>query len=260
MAGSTSSRRPRAAEYDLASLPHLPAILTGSSPTSNQTELAYQTIRRKIIELELAPGGTFTETKLADSLGVSKTPVREALVRLHHDGLVEAMPRAGYLVRPVTLNTTKDLCVFRSIVEPKAAEMAAARPIPAATLARLRELSEHQLATRYPSDRAGVERFLRDHFEFQSIIANCCGNDRLAASVIGVLNDLERVLRLSLGDLPWSEGRADQRITIVNAIADGDPAAAHQHTLARTRESQSEIIEALISSPSLTNASISLGR
>ncbi len=256
----TSAANGRVLEYDLASLPHLPAIFTEGSPTSNQTELAYQKIRRQIIELELTPGGTFTETKLADQLGVSKTPVREALVRLHHDGLVETIPRAGYLVRPVTLNTTKDLCVFRSIIEPKAAEMAAARSLPAPMLARLGELSEHELAKRYPSDRAGVEKYLRDHFEFQSIIANCCGNDRLAASLVGVLNDLERVLRLSLGDLPWSEGRAGQRIAIVNAIAEGDPTAAYQLTLQRTREAQSEIIEALISSPSLTNASISLGR
>jgi DNA-binding GntR family transcriptional regulator len=251
---------PAKGSFDLLSLPHLPALLTGVPTTSNQTDLAYQSIRRRIIELDLHPGGMFTEVRLAEELGVSKTPVREALVRLHHDGLVEPVPRSGYTVRPVTLKTTRDLCEFRSIVEPKAAELAARRLPAAPVMKRLHELAQLRLAVRYPTDRSGVEGYMRDHFEFQSIIANCCGNDRLASSIVGLLNDLERVLRLCLGDLPWSDTRADQRIAIATAIEEQKPNEAFALALERTREAQTEIIEAIISSPSLTHATISVGK
>ncbi|WP_432835254.1 GntR family transcriptional regulator [Dactylosporangium sp. CA-092794] len=253
------TRRAAPRSFEAGTMTHLPALLTGLSSTSNQTELAYQTIRRRIIELDLVPDSMFTELKLAEELGVSKTPVREALVRLQQDGLVAPVPRAGYGVQPVTLKTTRDLCEFRSIVEPKAAELAASRPIAQPALQRLQELAESNLAVRYPADRAGVERYLRDHFEFQAIIANACGNDRLAASIVGVLNDLERVLRLCLGGLPWSDARADQRIAIVAAISNQEPAVAFERMLERTQDAQREIIEALISSPSVSHASISIG-
>lgn len=243
--------------YDVTLLPHLPALLRGMPKPLNQTDMAYQAIRRRIIELDLHPGGMFTEVRLAEQLGVSKTPVREALVRLHHDGLVDPVPRSGYAVRPVTLKTTRDLCEFRSIVEPKAAERAATKAPAPPIMKRLHELAEKRLAVRYSTDLPGVERYLRDHFEFQSIIANCCGNDRLASSIVGVLNDLERVLRLCLGDLPWSDARADQRIAIVTAIAEQNPNEAFERAFERTRDAQTEIIEAIISSPSLTNATIS---
>lgn len=242
---------------DVSALPYLPALLAPPPATANQTESAYTVIRRRIIELDLPPGGMFTETKLAETLGVSKTPVREALVRLHHDGLVEPVPRAGYAVTAVTLRTTRDLCEFRSIVEPAAAELAAARLSPEPLLERLTVLADTHLASPYPADRHGVERYLRDHFEFQSIIANLCGNARLTGAIIGVLNDLERVLRLSLGELPWSDERAQERQTIVAAIRARDAATARESMLKRTKDSQSELLQALLMNPSIDNAAIS---
>lgn len=253
-------RSTKNATFDVTQLAHLPALLAAPSTSANQTESAYTTIRRRIIQLELPPGGMFTETKIAGELGVSKTPVREALVRLHHDGLVDPVPRAGYAVSAVTLRTTRDLCEFRSIVEPAAAELAARRPASPAALDRLSELADTTLASPYPPSKEGVERYLRDHFEFLSIIANLCGNARLTSSVIGVLNDLERVLRLSLGDLPWSDERAHERQNIVAAIRAHDSEEAHRSTLKRTKDAQVEILEALLSSPSVDNAAISASK
>ena len=89
------------------------ALLVADQATLTHTEQAYETIKRRIIQLELPPGSQFTEGQLAAIGGTSKTPVREALVRLQRDGLVDALPRSGYRVAPVTLKDTRDLCEFR---------------------------------------------------------------------------------------------------------------------------------------------------
>jgi GntR family transcriptional regulator, rspAB operon transcriptional repressor len=221
-------------------MPIVPALLMDRPAGANHTETAYYTIKRRIIELELPPGGQFTEAELAREWSMSKTPVREALARLQRDGLVDSIPRAGYSVRPITLRTTEALCDFRSIVEPKAAEMAARRGIPGPGLARLEQLAESE------------------HFEFQAIIANASGNDRLAWSIASVLDDLERVLRMVLSILRWSPSRVAERAAIVDALRRRDPEAAYAAMLARTQSSHSEILTALISTSSVSDASIIL--
>ncbi|MFD3483907.1 GntR family transcriptional regulator [Streptomyces sp. NPDC058665] len=247
---------PDPSPFDVGTLRHLPALLKPASPTANQTESSYRTLRRRILELELRPGDRFTESMLAAEFGVSKTPVREALVRLHHDGLVAPAPRAGYVVTPVTLRSTRDLCQLRSILEPKAAELAARRRVSDGLARRLTELSDIELAHPYASDKEGVDRYLRGHFEFQSIIANACGNDRLAQTIVELLDGLEHVLRLCLGEISWSRDRVDQRSAIARAIREGDPDAAYQHMLRRTTEGGEEIIAALMEIPSVIDSTI----
>jgi DNA-binding GntR family transcriptional regulator len=67
------------------------------------TETAYAVLRERIITGELAPGTDVSEPELAEQLSVSKTPVREALARLCVEGFMEAYPRRGYRVTPVTI-------------------------------------------------------------------------------------------------------------------------------------------------------------
>ena len=91
--------------------PHIPALLLVAMEGTglDRTGQAYRAIRRQIIDLTLPPGSSFTEGSLAQQWRTSKTPVREALARLRRDGLVTALPRAGYVVSPITLQDTDDL-------------------------------------------------------------------------------------------------------------------------------------------------------
>jgi DNA-binding GntR family transcriptional regulator len=255
--GLDAPRKP-AVHWNTDRMPIVPALLMDRPAGANHTETAYYTIKRRIIELELPPGGQFTEAELAREWSMSKTPVREALARLQRDGLVDSIPRAGYSVRPITLRTTEALCDFRSIVEPKAAEMAARRGIPGPGLARLEQLAESELAGDFKDERNSIDGYLRAHFEFQAIIANASGNDRLAWSIASVLDDLERVLRMVLSILRWSPSRVAERAAIVDALRRRDPEAAYAAMLARTQSSHSEILTALISTSSVSDASIIL--
>ena len=232
---------------------YLPAILSTDHSSLNATERAYITIKRRIIELDLEPGAHVTKTDLSRVADAGTMPVREALTRLQRDGLVQALPRSGYRVLPVTLKGTRDLCAFRGLLETEAAGLAAEHGCPEPTLTRLAEL----LGASYePGEADSIDGFLRANFEFDAIIANSCQNDMLAQSITRVFDELERVLRITLKSLPFSVLAANQRRAILEAIRERDPAAARAAMRERMRTSEGHIIDTLLSSESIAGASI----
>lgn len=77
------------------------------------TERAYERIRHDIISCVIAPGSEISETQLCGQYKLGKAPVRVALTKLSHDGLVRAIPRRGYRVMPVTLQDIHDVFELR---------------------------------------------------------------------------------------------------------------------------------------------------
>ena len=90
-------------------------------------EKAYDAIRDLIVSLELAPGAVIDERELMERLGIGRTPVREALRRLAHEGLVEVYPRRGMFVTGVDVRELARLSEVRAVLEPEAARLAAER-------------------------------------------------------------------------------------------------------------------------------------
>jgi len=88
---------------------------------------AYHAIRDRIVSLELAPASLIDERALVDELGMSRTPVREALMRLAQERLVEVYPRRGMFVTPVDVRELARLSEVRAVLEPAAARLAAER-------------------------------------------------------------------------------------------------------------------------------------
>lgn len=86
---------------------------------------AYAMIRRAIIRLDLQPGSLIDETALSHQLGLGRTPIREALQRLMHEGLVAVFPRRGMMVAPVSLMDFQHLVQARMVWEPNIARLAA---------------------------------------------------------------------------------------------------------------------------------------
>lgn len=177
--------------------PHVPALLLVGREDAglDRTGQAYRAIRREVIDLTLSPGSSFTETSLAQKWNISKTPVREALARLRRDGLVDALPRAGYVVSPITLQDTDELCALRTLLSGEAAELAARRGVEAPALERLGVLSKVPFAL--AAGEVELEDSLRAGIEFEAIIANSSGNHRFSKAIVDVLDELERVLRMA---------------------------------------------------------------
>ena len=90
-------------------------------------EQAYSSIRRLIVTAELAPGSLLSEAELQDSLGLGRTPIREALRTLDNDHLVDVYPRRGMFVAGVDVRDLRALSEVRAVLEPFAAGIAAER-------------------------------------------------------------------------------------------------------------------------------------
>jgi DNA-binding GntR family transcriptional regulator len=216
---------------------------------------AYRRLKREIIELQRPPGQQFTEQHVASAWGLSKTPVREALARLHRDGLVHPVPRAGYVVSPITLGDVADLCDMRTLLQGETAALTAQRGLADADRERLADLCVDdgygQLGGPHFDER------LRANYEFETIIANGCGNDRLAANVVDVFDEIERVVRLAVRLSPGMPPfRIEERRAIVDAIVGGEPEAARAAMHQRARSARREILDALSTSQVITSTPI----
>jgi GntR family transcriptional regulator, rspAB operon transcriptional repressor len=90
----------------------------------------YATLKHRLLTCELKPGHKLVEADLAAEPGLSRTPLREALNRLGHEGLVVLAAFRGYTVAPLTLRDFHELCEVRRLVEPEVAALAAQRASP----------------------------------------------------------------------------------------------------------------------------------
>ena len=87
-------------------------------------DLVYEKLQQSLLEEKLNPGDKITEQEIAEELGVSRTPVREALYRLAATGLIKIVPHKGFIVSKWTVNELKDVIVVRTVLEKLAIKLA----------------------------------------------------------------------------------------------------------------------------------------
>ncbi|TWT97697.1 putative HTH-type transcriptional regulator YdfH [Botrimarina colliarenosi] len=152
----------------------------------NRTSQAYFSLRDKITSGMLVPGQVVSEASLAKELGISRTPIGEALRRLAHEGLVEQVPRYGTIVRQFSTTELIELFEIREALEGMAAMKAAERisTDALAELAHLHQTIEDEMAK---AESASVElvegeslsKFLSADIAFHMLIIASTGNRRL---------------------------------------------------------------------------------
>lgn len=150
-----------------------------TAPPETALARAYATIRTGILDGRFRPGDRLREEHLAETAGVSRTPVREALRRLATEGLVELTPGLGAFVSSWSVADLEAIFAVRALVEAAVAEQAA-RHLAAADIDALEALAERMedLAARRPA--GFLDRITGLNHEFHTRIAAACGNDRLA--------------------------------------------------------------------------------
>lgn len=89
------------------------------------SNLVYRDLKEKILKNQLLPGDKLIEIEIASKLGVSRTPVREALKKLEEDGLVTSFPRKSFIVSKISVKEAKNLYIVRKSLEPLAVELLA---------------------------------------------------------------------------------------------------------------------------------------
>lgn len=171
--------------------------MTAECVTLPLGEAAYQRLREDIITLSLPPGSRLTERRLAAETGFGVSPIREALTRLDHDGLVITMPRKGYQVAPLTIRAVNDLMDCWEIIGPAVARrgIELATPEQHKTVLDLVTAWEelvNQPIWGHSSSRAGNDIATR----MFNVLAAAVDNSYLTAVHDKLLSELSRVFML----------------------------------------------------------------
>lgn len=173
-------------------------------------------IRRSILSGALAPGTRLVEERLAEELGVSRNPVREALRSLETEGLVAVLPRRGAFVASLSEEEFRELSELRAELEGLSARFAARRVTPEIR-ARIEALLERGDAAAGADDREGLNTI---NDEFHGFLADA-GCNRFLADFMRSLRD--RTHWMYLSSVSWRQIDAwREHAAILRAIADGD--------------------------------------
>jgi DNA-binding GntR family transcriptional regulator len=179
-------------------------------------ERAYELIRLDILTFRLKPGEKTSERLLATRYGLGMAPIRAALPRLVQEGLVEKTTERGTFIAPLTLRGVRDTYQMRYLLEPAAAELAAARGMDSARLDRLRKVCESQWA---PDEDDAIIHILLANRDFNLAIAEASGNDLLARTIRHLQNLSLRILFLGITQREaanfWGTGPGNIRDAIV---------------------------------------------
>lgn len=201
-------------------------------------EAAYVEIKRRIISNEFSPNFQLTESQLAELLGMSRTPVHEALVALEKEGLIENIPRRGMRVLPVASKDMLEIYQVLTALELSAIELIMARADVATVIAQLRsEVDAMNVALELASSgeawTAADARFHRKFFEL-------CGNKRLMQVGLSFREQVDRARTLTfpLRDKTVKSNAAHREL--VDLMEKGDTAEAlarhKSHRVAVTQE------------------------
>jgi DNA-binding GntR family transcriptional regulator len=229
-------------------------FLSGTEHGRNprKVDIAYEELRRQIVELELEPGSSIDEQQLIERLGIGRTPVREAIQRLIYEGLVVHYPRRGSWVAPLSFTDLQNLIGARRMIEVECARLAATRMTPE-FLHELRDEIDRSNQSIQANDISGLVEIDQ---KFHVGVARATGNRYLVRMCEQLHHELNRywyVSAMRVGELHIVERH---HRAILEALGSGDPDEAErvmdEHvTLFRER------LSAFVSGSQLTASGIS---
>jgi DNA-binding GntR family transcriptional regulator len=187
------------------------------------SERAYRELKQLILDNEIPPGSQMLEMEAAARLGMSRTPVREAMVRLEQEGMVELRSRHGMRVLPVSAEALGEIYEVLTALEGAAAEAAARRGASPAELAALRHAVDEMEEALAADD---LSRWSRADVRFHRLLVELAGNRRLAGLVEQVSDQAHRARELTLRLRPKPTTSNRDHAALVDAIAARDPARA----------------------------------
>ncbi|KUN81583.1 GntR family transcriptional regulator [Streptomyces griseoruber] len=209
-----------------ATAPVSPSVSLKQPPAA---ERVYAHVKQGVLDRRYEGGTLLTEGELAEAVGVSRTPVREALLRLEVEGLIKLYPKKGALVLPVSAQEIADVVETRLLVEEHAARKAV--PAPPGLLDRLEELLAQQKAQAAAGDLAATA--VTDRCFHAEIVRS--GGNEILSRLYDQLRD--RQLRMGVAVLHSHPDRIAKTLTeheeILQALRAGDADAAvdivHRH-------------------------------
>lgn len=196
-------------------------------PKPRLADVAYEQLVELIMS-ELPAGSRLSETELATTLGMSKTPVREALLKLESEGLVSPIPHVGYLIPHLSYRELREALEVREAVEGYLA-MLATGAITEAELADIRKAFEETEASFTGEPDVDIAAMKESNALLHGSIMRAANNSKMDQILGAVRNQVNRGIKELIGnDLRRYRESFDQHLVILDALEKGDPARAER--------------------------------
>ena len=210
-----------------------------ASPPGSLVDAAYEQIRRRILDNIWPPGHRALEQEVALALGMSRTPVREALGRLRNDGLVEIIPRHGMRVLPVSPTDMREIYEILTALECMAAELLA-----------LRRPGEEQLKPLVDATKAMDKALKADDLDawaaaderFHRALIDAAGNRQLQVTVLNYWDRAHRARMFSLRLRPKPVNSTREHTELVERLRAGDADGAAKVNRAHRERASRELL------------------
>ncbi|MFC6355062.1 GntR family transcriptional regulator [Luethyella okanaganae] len=200
------------------------------APGESIRDRTLQLLRARIISLELAPGASLSENELAAELGISRTPVRESLILLREEGLIQVFPQLGTFVSRVDPGRVAQAQFVREAIE--CASLREAETVDPESLQALQANIREQHAANEAGD---IDGFFALDEEFHRRLLRATGHESAWNTVNAAKAHLDRARRLSLIDARPVSSLIEQHARIVDALSEQDTTNAVESLRAHLR-------------------------
>jgi len=202
-------------------------------------DVVFENLREAILEGKLKPGQRLMEVQLAEQLGVSRTPVREAIRKLELEGLVVMLPRKGAYVANMSLKDVIDVLEIRSSLEGLAASLAAERINPD-DIKKLEKIAKEFEDLTIASD---VDTLLKKDVEFHECIFKATNNKKLHQLINSLWEQVYRFRVTYISDYDSSLSIVNEHKLILDAIKKGDNELAKKYATEHIEKAEQFMIE-----------------
>ncbi|MBC7190303.1 GntR family transcriptional regulator [Candidatus Aerophobetes bacterium] len=202
-------------------------------------EKAYQRIKKLIISNDYPPGTSLQEPELVRKLGMSRTPIREALRKLEREKLVEIIPQKGAFVSGISPERLKEIFQIREIIEPKAAEIAAS----SISLSKLREIKKELLNLRNKEveDISYTKSYELDR-KLHNLIISTVGNKLMIEILESLKVDIRRACHFAMAKSRNIQKFIDEHLEIIEALETRDGNKVAQAMLKHIKSVKASIL------------------
>ncbi len=199
-----------------------PSLIAGIDPALPKTAQVYGIMRRAIVNLHLSPGSIVNEKLICEQLGISRTPLREAILQLQVENLVSVVPNSGTYVSRIDLQSVFDGQLVRDALELKVVRLAATRMTPQFE----RALDFNIFQQKRMAQDTDYDGFYELDEAFHSMICEFGASAHIWKIINGAKAQLDRVRRLSFPLPSHLEVVLNEHVAVVDGLKLRDPDAA----------------------------------
>lgn len=204
-------------------------------------DVIFDTLREAIIVGELKPGERLMEVQLAEKMGVSRTPVREAIRKLELEGLVEMLPRKGAHVADLSVKDIMDVLEVRATLDGLASSLSASR-INDDEIKELRHLLDQFISH---VEKGNLQGSIKKDVEFHDVIYRSSRNEKLIQISNNLREQIQRFRVIYIKDYSSTKELVREHNAIYEAIAGRDPEAAMRAAQIHIRNQEEAIIRSV---------------